>query len=493
MKTVIFSGTTEGRQLSEMLCDAGREHYVCVATKYGSEVMTENDLAKVHVGRMDSAGMSEYLKSNGMGAGDTVVDATHPYATDVSDNIRKAVKECGCHLIRVDRIGKDGGSSNPKTLDNINKYYVNKYGSVEEFAHVADGLDGNILLTTGSKELAKYCGAVSPDTLSRTYVRVIPSEESLEICCRCNLASSNIIAMQGPFSYEMNRALLKDLHVRHLFTKESGQAGGFEEKVRAASDLSVSVHILRRPGSDDDGAGIPLSEAFEKITGSPYHPKRHIYLVGLGPGSKDLMTLEAVEAIRSSDAVFGAQRMLDAVERSGLIGDCETHPMYRAEEITVYLKKKVYITKICVLFSGDSGFYSGAKEAFAVFRKWDENAETVILPGVSSVSYMASRCAEPYDDAAIMSVHGRNSLHNLMTLLEMIRDNRKTFALMSDDSDVRTICEMLKKDGITVTVKIGRNLSYGSGKSEIITTDPERGAEYHGEGSITVLFINDSR
>lgn len=491
MKTVIFSGTTEGRQLSEMLCDAGREHYVCVATEYGNEVMTGSDLARVHVGRMDSAGMSEYLKANGLVEGDTVVDATHPYATEVSDNIRKAAEECGCRLMRVEREFEDR-SKLEGSLDDIRNSYVNTYKTIEEFASAADGLDGNILLTTGSKELAKYCDAVLPDTLSRTYVRVLPSEESLGICSRCGISFANIIAMQGPFSYEMNRAMMKDLEIRHIFTKESGPTGGFEEKIRAASDMAVSVHVLKRPGSEDDRTGISVNEAYEKITGSPYRSKRHIYLVGIGPGAKNSMTLEAVEAIRSAEALFGAQRMIDAVTASGLAGKTETHAMYRAEEIMGYLEKQVNITRICVLFSGDSGFYSGAKEAFSAFGQLDKDAKIVMIPGISSVSYLASKCGESYDDAAIMSVHGRNSLHNFGTLLEKIRNNRKTFSLMSDDGDVRTICEMLNKSEISATVHIGRNLSYGAKNDEIVMTDPEGGSRYYGDGSITVLFINNN-
>ena len=125
MKTVIFSGTTEGRRLSEMLCASGIAHYVCVATEYGSDVMTECDLANVHIGRMDSVEMENHLKDWGFGEGDTIVDATHPYATEVTENIRKAARALGCTYIRAGRgascLRADGLGS-----DNINNY-INRY------------------------------------------------------------------------------------------------------------------------------------------------------------------------------------------------------------------------------------------------------------------------------------------------------------------------------------------------------------------------------
>ena len=123
MKTVIFSGTTEGRRLSEMLSSSGVGHYVCVATEYGNDVMTECDHARVHVGRMDSSEMESYLGEKGFAKGDTVVDATHPYATEVTVNIRKAAESLGCTYIRAARGACYTGPDTPDE-DNISKYYV---------------------------------------------------------------------------------------------------------------------------------------------------------------------------------------------------------------------------------------------------------------------------------------------------------------------------------------------------------------------------------
>ena len=68
--------------------------------------------------------------------------------------------------------------------------------------------------------------------------------------------------MQGPFSYELNRALMLQNGIKNLITKNSGRNGGYEEKVKAALDLGVTVHVIERPVKDE---GISVSEAYRLI------------------------------------------------------------------------------------------------------------------------------------------------------------------------------------------------------------------------------------
>ncbi len=493
MKIALFSGTTEGRELSEMLSKAGTEHFVFVATGYGSDVMEESSFAKVHVGRMDREEMIELLEKNGFGKEDVIVDATHPYASKVSANIKTAAGELGCDLIKVKR------ASGAAELSNINNSYVNQYGSFEEFAKTADALEGNILLTTGSRELETYCKNVLPQTLENTYVRVIPATESLAICENLGIEKSHVIAMQGPFSYEMNKALIGQYDIRHLVTKESGKTGGFSEKVRAAADLGAYVHIIDRPEGSDDAERITTEEAFERLTGRKYRRKRKITLCGIGMGSLSSMTMETTDAVRNADAVFGAKRMLEACDGAHLIKTAEKHEMYLAKDIIRVLDDEVDIKSAVILFSGDTGFYSGAKEAYRELAAWDETAEITILPGVSSVSYLAAKCHESYDDAAIVSIHGKNSLHNIKDLVNTVAVRRKTFALMSGDEDVRSVGELLTERNILAKLIIGRDMSAGDlfgdgdGRAEdIVMVDAKEARDYSGTGLITVLFINDS-
>ena len=89
-RILIFAGTTEGRQLSERLCAAGVKHIVCVATEYGEIVLTEHPCAQVHRGRMDKDEMCQFILEEKCRA---VVDATHPYASIVTENIKASVAQ----------------------------------------------------------------------------------------------------------------------------------------------------------------------------------------------------------------------------------------------------------------------------------------------------------------------------------------------------------------------------------------------------------------
>ena len=108
MQILIFAGTTEGRQLSAMLDERHITHTVSVVSEYGSELISKSQYTEILTGRMDADSMKVMLAQRGFTTNDTVVDATHPYAEEVSRNIREAVAETGCEYIRVARNGAAG-------------------------------------------------------------------------------------------------------------------------------------------------------------------------------------------------------------------------------------------------------------------------------------------------------------------------------------------------------------------------------------------------
>lgn len=98
---------------------------------------------------------------------------------------------------------------------------------------IKKGGTGNILLTTGSKELSVYCA--EPELKKRLYVRVLPGMESLALCKKEELEGRQILALQGPFSEEMNLAFIHAYDIRYLVTKESGITGRIPGKSRGGS------------------------------------------------------------------------------------------------------------------------------------------------------------------------------------------------------------------------------------------------------------------
>lgn len=120
-KILIFAGTTEGRKLSEHLCERGIEHTVCVATEYGEIVLQENSFAHVHMGRMDSEGIRSFFAEQKC---KLIVDATHPYAAIVTENIKQAVYALMRHMLlqTIRRIAAYQKISNMCVLKEIRIY-----------------------------------------------------------------------------------------------------------------------------------------------------------------------------------------------------------------------------------------------------------------------------------------------------------------------------------------------------------------------------------
>lgn len=263
MKVVIFGGTTEGRQLAEYLIQLNKkqkmqtiEVHVCVASEYGAQVLPDAAALKVHVGRLEQADMQEFLQKV---QADICVDATHPYAVIVTQNIYQACKVVGVPYVRVRReMQEEPGNadsvmqmSGTHIADADGKRYTDE---ISDSVYVKDtqaavdylkGVTGNILITTGSKELHLYTQI--PDYESRCTARVLPTQSVVEACTELGFTGKHLICMQGPFDLEMNLATLRYANADFLVTKASGKNGGYDEKCEAALAAGVHLVVIGRP------------------------------------------------------------------------------------------------------------------------------------------------------------------------------------------------------------------------------------------------------
>ena len=246
MKICVFSGTSEGRELSEFLSENRIETLVSVATEYGKEVMDEMPFVTVRTGRLDEKEMERIIRDY-----DICVDATHPYAVNVTGNIRRAAAAAGVKYLRLMREDTSSGEE---------KYY-RVFDSVREAAGFLKDCDGNIFISTGSKELSEY--SVIPGYRERLTVRVLPVKESRDKLR--DLGIRNCIFRRGPFSYEDNIRDLKSCNASYLVTKSSGNAGGFKEKADAAVSLGVRIILIRRPDETDIDKTYSMEEVKEEI------------------------------------------------------------------------------------------------------------------------------------------------------------------------------------------------------------------------------------
>ena len=244
---LIFAGTTEGRKLSEYLAASGIAHTLCVATEYGEIVLKEHPLTKVHRGRMNREEMHEFIRK---GDFDAVVDATHPYAEVVTDNIKMAMEGFDLPYLRLRRETDVKG-------DYENIVY---FDSNEACAKALADTEGNILLTIGSKELAVYCA--DREVKNRLYVRVLPGLESLMLCMEQGIVGKQILALQGPFATEMNESILRQYRINCLVTKASGKAGGYQEKLEAAQKVGIPVFVIGQSRKEE---GYSFDEVCHKL------------------------------------------------------------------------------------------------------------------------------------------------------------------------------------------------------------------------------------
>lgn len=233
MRAVVFSGTTEGRVFSKQLAGLGAEVVVSVATPLGAEEQGEMAGITVHCGRLEPDSMAALLRS-----ADLCVDATHPYAAEATKNIRAACEQAGVKYHRLLR------PASPLPAGST------VFETAMQAAEFLGKTEGNILLATGAKELTVFAG-IDPN---RLFPRVLPTVEGITACEKADIPHKNIIAMQGPFSYELNVALMQQFHIQFMVTKDGGAAGGFAEKVQAAQACGVQLVVIRRPAERGETA-----------------------------------------------------------------------------------------------------------------------------------------------------------------------------------------------------------------------------------------------
>ena len=210
-----------------------------MATEYGHTLAPDGPGIQVHTGRLDRAGMADLMARTGAGC---VVDATHPYAVEVTANVQAAAAALGLPRLRLVRPEGEPGEGVIRARD------------MDHAARLLEGLPGNVLLTTGSKELTPFA---VPGLVERCFPRILPAVDGLERCLKLGFPPAHIICMQGPFSRALNEALIGQFAVQTLVTKDGGGPGGFGDKAAAARATGCTLLVVDRPGRE---TGLDLEE-----------------------------------------------------------------------------------------------------------------------------------------------------------------------------------------------------------------------------------------
>ena len=472
-QVIIFAGTTEGRTISEYLASCKVPVTACVATEYGETLLTENEYLKVHAGRMDQEEIAAFIREKGA---ELVIDATHPYAAVVSENVAAA-----CEREQVDYVRLIRGSS----AESVDQAVL--VGSVDEAVEYLKKTEGNILATTGSKELFKYTQI--PGFEKRVFARVLSTGEVAAACEKLGFVGKNLICMQGPFSEALNIAMLHQFDCKYLVTKETGKAGGFEEKLHAAKAAGATLVLVGRP---PEQKGYSYDEVLEMmkirfhlaaasvLDVQPTQGKRKVTLVGIGIGTPEGMTVEAAQVIEKADLLVGADRMLAAAADKHK----PTFSAYEPRKIGDYLELHPEYQRIVVLLSGDIGFYSGAKRLYEELEQRDFEVDA--LCGISSVVYFCGKLRTAWEDVCLLSTHGRSA-----NLVGAVKSHHKTFTLLGKGESVHVLCQELMEYGLAhVTVHIGIQLGYEDEK--ILSGTPEELLKQSIDGLCVALIENET-
>ncbi|VBB06836.1 precorrin-6x reductase [Lucifera butyrica] len=229
---LVLAGTQDGREISRLLVEAGYSVMVSVTTEYGQELAAYPGLA-VNCRPLDEDGMVNLIRERRIRL---LLDASHPYAANVSQNAMAAAARSGIRYVRYERPAVP--------LPAYEKLYVVPDASV---AAERAALFGKVVfLTTGSRWLKIF--KESPFLQShRLIARVLPEPAVLADCLQWGYKPGDIIAMQGPFSHELNVALFRAYGARAVVMKNSGRIGGSDTKITAAMELALPLLVIDRP------------------------------------------------------------------------------------------------------------------------------------------------------------------------------------------------------------------------------------------------------
>ena len=189
-----------------------------------------------------------------------------------------------------------------------------------------------------------------------------------------------------------------------------------------------------------------------------------LILIGMGSGLPDCLSVRGRDALHRAQLLIGARRLL---EQLGESSDAERVNLYKSAEI-LHLIQTTDKERVCVLYSGDTGFYSGATELQCLLREAGIPYE--IIPGLSSVQLLSAALGRPWQDWKLISAHGVDCAPETDCSSE-----QATFFLTGGTWTPNAICAALTQAGFgIVPVTVGERL--GTAQERLCCTTAERAA-----------------
>ncbi|WP_182186716.1 precorrin-6A reductase [Pectinatus frisingensis] len=229
----VAAGTQDARQIIEQLLHEGHTVTASVVSDYGKILLRHHSHLTVIEQALDETELQKKLKDI---TADIFIDASHPYAVNISQTAMNVCAQLKIHYIRYER---------PTiALPIYDKLYTT--ASFAEAAQKAFELGNNVFLTTGSRHLSEFTALLNNKNQILT-ARILPVVESIQACMAVGILPKHIIAMQGPFSIGLNKAMYEQTGAQVVVMKNSGKLGGSDTKLTAAIKAGIFAVVIDRP------------------------------------------------------------------------------------------------------------------------------------------------------------------------------------------------------------------------------------------------------
>ncbi|GAB4182865.1 MAG: cobalt-precorrin-6A reductase [Coleofasciculaceae cyanobacterium] len=244
----LIGGTTESVALARAIASLDLPCTVTVTTATAKALYPETPMLKVWVEHLDNEQLEQFIQEEQIVA---VLDASHPYAVDISQLAIRVTAQRQIPYLRFERPTVDAGSYNSKEiwLDSFEALLASDYL-----------LRQRVLLTVGYKALPLFQSWQERSTL---FARILPAVTSLEAALAAGFTSDRIIAIRPPVSAELEKALWHHWDISLVVTKASGAAGGENIKRTVAAELGIPLVAIARPVVDYPQQTSDLSVALE--------------------------------------------------------------------------------------------------------------------------------------------------------------------------------------------------------------------------------------
>jgi precorrin-6A/cobalt-precorrin-6A reductase len=230
----LILGTSEGKEILRKINKYTEDIVVTTATAYGGELLKNFKYKYMNNSPLSKDAMKKLLIQYNC---TVLVDASHPYALEVTSNAKEICRESGIEYIRYER---------PSVVEGYLRYRnVRLVDSLQQIKNeiIERGIQGILLNTTGSKNVDKFMELKLPN---RIIHRVLPTVESIDKCLKAGVKVEDLVAIKGPVGLELNKAFIREYAAEVMILKDSGTAGGTEDKLQAAVEEDILAFVLKR-------------------------------------------------------------------------------------------------------------------------------------------------------------------------------------------------------------------------------------------------------